>query len=328
MTQIYKPESGKLMRVAFMFSGGATGLKTTMDDNPHLGKLYDVCCSLSDNPGCDGVELSLGYDIPTAVFDYRNYLNAYPNPLEARNAYFSDVDDFMEEVGPDMIVTTGFMRIAGDPLVRNKHGRIANGHPAKTYMIGSENSTIGDLNVKDLSPSSFSKLFASNRLKGHFLNNDVFRVYNPEFVRLDVGDLPTGEAVRFMERNNLKRKYVGDNAVHDAVLSGEDEVATAVFFLDHGMDTGANIVHSQSLPVDREYVDRNLHERDMEAVRGYTKELQNLLKYYGDGPAIRKALELASTGRLGLSDEVVNPEGLPYLVTDDGKPLPYKGHQI
>ncbi len=91
------------------------------------------------------------------------------------------------------------------------------------------------------------------------------------------------------------------------------------FFLDHGEDTGPNIVHSKALRIDREYTDSLLAGDDIGAVEEYASSLQERLKYDGDGPAIRKAIELTALGKLGLDDRTV------YL---EGEPLPYKGFQL
>jgi hypothetical protein len=157
---------------------------------------------------------------------------------------------------------------------------------------------------------------------------DTCILASPGGEAVSVGGMPTQDVVWDYHRKGYKRRFIGDNAVYDAVVAGQDEVKASVFFLDHGEDTGANIVHSQPLPVDRKYVDSLIRDGNVEGLKTYCKELQTILKYHGDRPAINKALELAATGRLGLSDDLVNPEGLPYLVILDDKPLPYGGLQL
>jgi folate-dependent phosphoribosylglycinamide formyltransferase PurN len=285
MLRIYEPGEGRKMRVAFMFSGGATGMKTNIVSNLQHTDLYEVSFCLTDKPDCDGLEFAEALEIPTEKLDYRKYVKKYGDKEERRAAYFSDLNNIMRDAGPDIIVTTGFMLIGVDPFVSEWYGKLMNGHPAKTYILAGPD---GDI--------------------------------------VSVGDVPTYEAVSKFHKKGYERAFVGENAVYDAVVAGEKEVRTAVFFLDHGEDTGPNIVHSPPVQVDREYVDSLIRKRNDKGVKAYCKELQNHLKYYGDRPAINKALELAATGRLGLDDTVLGETGLPYLVTLDGKPLPYGGH--
>jgi folate-dependent phosphoribosylglycinamide formyltransferase PurN len=287
MQKVYEPVDGRKMRVAFMFSGGATGLKTNIIANLQHTDLYEAAFCLTDNPGCEGAEFARALKIPLETLDYKDYINKYSDKTQRRRAYCTDADAIMRDANPDIIVTTGFFLLLEDPFVRNWYGRLINGHPAKTYILASPN---GEL--------------------------------------VSVGERPTDEVVRDYHQKGYRRMFVGGNAVYDAVVAGQDEVKTSVFFLDHGEDTGANIVHSQPVPVDREYVDSLINDGNENGLETYCKELQNLLKYYGDRPAINTALERAATGRLGLSDDVLNPQGLPYLAILDGKPLPYGGFQL
>jgi folate-dependent phosphoribosylglycinamide formyltransferase PurN len=284
---VYTPQDGIPMKVAFAFSGGATGLKTTVEDNPDHGELYEVVFCFTNKRDCNGVGLAQEYELPLAIRGRKPYKDRYPDPEERRIAYSTDFDEIMREVNPDVIVTSGFMVLLTDPFVTNWYGKAMNGHPAKTYILK---------HPQDLGQN-----------------------------RIFVGDLSTHEAesryplIGVHHGGKHKRKFTGDNAVYDAVLAGEDEVKTAVFFIDHGEDTGPNIVHSQPLRVDREHVDPLIRENNLEAVQGYSSELQQALKFDGDGPAIREALRLAAQGRLELEERTV------FL---DGEPLPYKGFQL
>ena len=287
MDRIYTPKEGEKMKVAFMFSGGGTGLKTNIVSNLQHSDLYEVTFCLTDKPDCGGAEFSDALGIPTETLDYREYADRYPDKKERREAYFSQVNDIMKVAGPDVIVTSGFMLIAVDPFVKDWYGKLMNGHPAETYLLTGPGVSI-----------------------------------------VDVGKMETRDVVEMYHKGGYTRKFTGGDAVYDAVVDGVREVKTAVFALDHGEDTGPNIVHSPAIPVDREYVDRLMKKGNAGGVRVYCGELQNLLKYYGDRPAINKALELAATGRLGLDDSVLGETGLPYLVTLDGEPLPYRGFQM
>ena len=277
------------MKVMWLFSGGGTGYKTTVDGNPDHGTLYKTVACLTNKAECSGANFARDRRDDLIIVDYKPFKEKHADLAKRREAYFEVVNRTVEEVDPDVIVTTGFMLLATDPLVKNWYGKIMNGHPAKTYVLHAPGSP-------DLTD--------------------------------DFGDIKS-ENVRAFLDGGWKRKYIGKNAVYDAIANGEPEVATAVFFLDHGEDTGPNIVHSPPVLVDTEKVQALIARNDMDALQEYASDdIQERLKFEGDAPAIRKALELAATGRLGLSDEVVNPDGLPHLVTCDGEPLPYKGYQM
>jgi folate-dependent phosphoribosylglycinamide formyltransferase PurN len=256
-----------------------------MEDNPDLGKSYNVMGCLTDNPDCKGADMAENeYGLPVYKLSTAPFRERYG--IHWRMPYFTRVSNILKEAGPDTILTTGFMLIAEDPFVSDWYGRVFNGHPANTSI----------------------------------LRNEYTR---PR----DAGNYTAEEAMR-MHRDGWKRMFTGDDAVTDAVMAGEEEIRTAVFFLDHGTDTGPNAVHSPPLKVDRGYVSKRLLDNDEAAVKQYARDLQERLKFEGDGPAIRETLKLASQGRLALSDEVLGLSGLPYQVYMDGEKLPYGGHMM
>ncbi len=189
MNRIYTPRPGEPMKVAFMFSGGATGLKTTIEDNPLNRELYDVDFCFTNKPDCKGANIARDYGISLEVLEYGKYKERYPDIEKRRKAYFSDVNNIMNDAGPDVIVTSGFMLIAVDPFVSDWYGRIMNGHPAKTYVLA-----------------------------------------GPKGDMVSVGDMQSEKVEREFHQKGYKRKFIGDNAVYDAVVAGQNEVKTAVFF--------------------------------------------------------------------------------------------------
>lgn len=276
MHTVYEKKPDSPMKVAFLFSGGATGLKTAYNDNPDLGKLYDVGFCFTDKPDCKGAIWARENDLEVVDKDYKAFVRDFPSKREGRIAYFDLADEVLKDLNPDLIVTTGFMLLIPEPFVKNWYGKIINGHPAKTYVLVGPD---GDIK--------------------------------------EVGDFPTQKVNQELIQNGYNRRFIGDDAVYDAVLAGAEDVRTSVFFLDEGEDTGPNIVHSPPLMVDVERVQELQRKSDSEGLREYADSLQEELKYKGDGPAINKTLELAASGRLGFDGETV------FL---DSKPLPYGGH--
>lgn len=112
---------------------------------------------------------------------------------------------------------------------------------------------------------------------------------------------------------NGKRKYVGDNAVRDAILAGESSLRASTLWTDQGIDTGPLLMVSESLDVNLpEPLDmlKKNEKRLMEVV----KEYQAQLKQTGDWKIFPRTIEMIAEGRFAF-DENMN-------VYVDGKPVP------
>ncbi|MCD6477777.1 MAG: hypothetical protein J7K87_02115 [Candidatus Aenigmarchaeota archaeon] len=107
---------------------------------------------------------------------------------------------------------------------------------------------------------------------------------------------------------NGNRKYVGDNAVRDAMEAGERITRSTIHLMDEGEDHGPILYISDRLPVD-----------------GRTpEEQQELMKQKCDGPAYRKTLEMLSKGLYGIDEKnnVYLKKGNEYVLIyrgEDGK---------
>lgn len=114
-----------------------------------------------------------------------------------------------------------------------------------------------------------------------------------------------------------KRKYVGDNAVYDAIAAGEKTLRASTLWTDEGVDTGPLLMVSEPLPVILpERLDKLMERRDefLEVVRAH----QERLKEVGDWKIFPRTVELIARGRFELDEEK--------RVYVDGKPAP-KGHR-
>ncbi len=113
-------------------------------------------------------------------------------------------------------------------------------------------------------------------------------------------------------REDGARKYTGADAVHDAVVAGEEETRSSVHLVTEGVDEGPLLVVSPPLPVDREQVS----QRDGEELRQYVDEHQEEMKEECDGPAFVQALHLLADGEVALDGgkAMVAGERGPYLM--------------
>jgi len=104
-------------RVAVLVSGSGTNLQALLDD-PEIGP--HVVLVLSDRPGVRALERAEDAAIETLVIE----------PTGGRAALSAAVADALAERGIDVIVSAGYMRILGPPVVERWRERWLNVHPA------------------------------------------------------------------------------------------------------------------------------------------------------------------------------------------------------
>jgi folate-dependent phosphoribosylglycinamide formyltransferase PurN len=110
-----------------------------------------------------------------------------------------------------------------------------------------------------------------------------------------------------------RRKFVGDDAVKDAIAAGESTLRSSTLWTDEGVDTGPLLMVSKALPV-------NLPESldvlviDPEQLRRVADEHQDRLKEAGDWKIFPRTVELIARGRFALDDQ--------HRVYVDGRPVP------
>lgn len=113
------------------------------------------------------------------------------------------------------------------------------------------------------------------------------------------------------------RKYVGDNAVVDAIADGESLLRSSTIWTDRGVDTGPLLMVSDPVEV-------QLNEpleflvSDRENLLKVAEEHQNRLKEAGDWKIFPMTIEMISRGRFALDEQK--------RVYVDGKPVP-KGYR-
>lgn len=289
MQALYTPESGEKMKVMVFFSGGASSMKYMLENDSNHGELYEVVAAFTDNPSAEkGVGIAKGHDVPDIVFDRKAFYRQEdldPKIFDNRKFYYEMVCERIKEFKPDIIALSGYMHIISDPLLGEYENRIFNVHPA-----------------------DLSKL----KRKGQseiLLPLDIF----------DFGNLKVKGVLRNIKKENFERAYKGEDAVADAVLNGEMFTKSTVHIATEDFDEGPILVQSKGFPVDRKFVSRKLRMRDWGAVVDYAHDLQEKMKWEGDGPAYAKAMELTSLGKLSLDRLIVLLDGLE---------LPYYGLQL
>ena len=112
---------------------------------------------------------------------------------------------------------------------------------------------------------------------------------------------------------NGERRYVGDNAVFDAIDAGETTLRSSTLWTDQGVDTGPLLMVSDPLQVElSDSLDSSV--RDKEKLIQAAGAHQDRLKEVGDWKIFPQTIEMIAGGRFAL-DESDN-------VYVDGDPVP------
>jgi folate-dependent phosphoribosylglycinamide formyltransferase PurN len=99
-----------------------------------------------------------------------------------------------------------------------------------------------------------------------------------------------------------RRKYVGDDAVKDAIAAGESTLRASTLWTDEGVDTGPLLMVSDALPVTLpESLDAIV--RDPDRLRQTADDHQDRLKEAGDWKIFPRTIEMIARGRFALDDE-------------------------
>jgi folate-dependent phosphoribosylglycinamide formyltransferase PurN len=108
------------------------------------------------------------------------------------------------------------------------------------------------------------------------------------------------------------RKYVGDQAVHDAIYAGERVLRSSTLWTDDGVDTGPLLMVSEPLPVTFPEPLKDL-VRDRDRLEQVVDHHQEQLKEAGDWKIFPRTVELIARGRFAF-----DPMGRIHL---DGSPV-------
>lgn len=283
MSTIYRNEEGRKMRVAVFFSGGASSMQAMLKD-PNHGGLYEIVAGFTNKEDCAGVSIAREAGIPVVQRNFKKFCQQKgidPKDFGQRAVYYEAVIEDLKPYEPDVICLSGFTgpgSIIVEPLLTEYADRTLNVHPADLAVLASKEDA--DFNVE----------------------------------RLYAGNLSTDQANMLVADNNLERRYKGEDAVYDAVISGEEYTRSSVHIARKEFDEGPLLVQSKKFPVKKDWVRRRAHQKNFRSIRKYADELQETMKWEGDGPAYLKALELISQGKIAIEGNSVSVEGevLPY----------------
>jgi phosphoribosylglycinamide formyltransferase-1 len=110
------------MRIVVLVSGTGSNLQSVIDAVKEGTLDVEIAAVGADRPGTYGVERSAAAGIPTFVVDFK----AYPD----RGAWNAALTEAVAAYQPDVVVSSGFMRIVGADFIAAFGGRYLNTHPA------------------------------------------------------------------------------------------------------------------------------------------------------------------------------------------------------
>lgn len=111
-----------MKKIVVLISGNGTNLQAIIDACATGDIHAEVAAVISNNASAFGLERAKTAQIPTALFERRNF---------ADNATMDQaIGDYIEKIGADLIVLAGYMKILSENLVTRFAGKILNIHPS------------------------------------------------------------------------------------------------------------------------------------------------------------------------------------------------------
>ncbi len=132
MTETRTISTGKdgSMRVAVLFSGGASGAKYLFQEENPEEKGYQIVAGIADSKDVRGTEVFTRREVPVKVADREELSPASDSSADEGSPYFERLARVLKSFNPDLILLSGFMQVVKDPLLSQYEGRIINVHPA------------------------------------------------------------------------------------------------------------------------------------------------------------------------------------------------------
>ncbi len=109
-------------RIVVLASGGGTNLQAILDQLHGGEEGIEVVGVGSDKPGATALERAAGAGVETGVFPSDDY--------EGRGARDRALGDWIEGLGPDLVVLAGYMQLLSPEFVARFRNRVINVHPA------------------------------------------------------------------------------------------------------------------------------------------------------------------------------------------------------
>lgn len=111
-----------MKKIVVLLSGQGANLQALIDACQRGAIDGKIAAVISNRADAYGLIRAREADIPTALFECSNYSD--------NQAMDKAIGDFIAEIGADLIVLAGYMKILSQPFVERFAGRILNIHPS------------------------------------------------------------------------------------------------------------------------------------------------------------------------------------------------------
>jgi len=144
----------------------------------------------------------------------------------------------------------------------------------------------------------------------------LLRAYPDKIINVHPADLS-------LLTQKFERKYVGEDAVYDAIKAGEERTKSSVIMVDGGIDHGEILTQGPLVDVREDFLRMGEAEQKY-CLREVADAHQSKQKEKSDWPALTLALKLIAEGRIALGTEksFLNEWRKVYV---DGKAAHYNG---
>lgn len=151
------------------------------------------------------------------------------------------------------------------------------------------------------------------------ITEPLLSAYKDKIINVHPADLSVLTAEKFIEEK--KRKYLGANAVRDALLAGDASTRSSVILVDGEMDHGEILTQGPEVHFDGEAFSA------CSSLEIYAQIHQQRQKEQSDWPALTTAFYFLANGRFAVGTEKKHFDEWKGVYLD-GNPLPYEGYQI
>lgn len=129
-------DADRPLRVAVLFSGGASGFRYLRAEDPNFGEAYEVVCAVASDPDAPGIGALEAAGVPVVIRDIRAYYDerdADPPDMAVRRAFDEGTADRLADHAPDCCVLSGYMWVLTEPLLDAYP--VVNVHPADLTVV-------------------------------------------------------------------------------------------------------------------------------------------------------------------------------------------------
>ena len=112
----------KKIKLVVMISGEGTNLQALIDAQKEKKINTQIMAVISDNKYAYGIKRAKKNNIPTFIFDQRNF--------DTKDEFYLNISREIKKINPDLIVLAGFMKILNKDFINAFPYKILNIHPS------------------------------------------------------------------------------------------------------------------------------------------------------------------------------------------------------